>query len=258
MPKIKKRAGLPKIEGFERVKYHELALGGLCARVYSAYFGKPKRIIDAFSILYGRGKPKGNTGRISKATEMLLDASYLDLYKVERSNWPLLHANLLPLYQMFDRKKARLNEEDRKIVESALIGNSQDAKRWEITAEEALGKVEFASAPMKMQYYLNSAGTLALLALFKQQAPQFKEEMALLRRIKEKTYGLGKVAPEEMAESQNMGIMQNFVDDIVLKTRVGIKEGEELKNLLIFKIAKLSHAPEVELNFEEQVEKLFQ
>ncbi|MBI5224756.1 hypothetical protein HY989_02710 [Candidatus Micrarchaeota archaeon] len=258
MPKIKERAGVPKIEGFERVKYHDLALGGLSARVYSAYFGRPKKIIDAFSILYGRGKPKGNTGRISKATGMLLDANYLDLYKVEKSNWPLLHANLLPLYQMFEKRKARLNEGDRKIVESALIGTPEDAQRFAITADEAQGIVEFIPAPIKMQAYLNSAGTLALLALFKQQAPQFKEEMALLRRIKEKTYGLGKIAPEEMAESQNMGIMLNFVDDLVLKTRVGIKEGEDLKNLLIFKIAKLSHAPEVELNFEEQVEKLFQ
>ncbi|MFH1257443.1 MAG: hypothetical protein V1658_00740, partial [Candidatus Micrarchaeota archaeon] len=246
----KPKAGVPKIEGFERVKYHGLVTSGLPARAYAAYFGKPKRIIDAYKILYMREKQtSANTGRISNITSQLVNANYLDLYKVESSNWPLLTSNLLPLFEQFELRKIRLNEGDRKTLQAALVPNFDSGLRFGINEEEAFGKEEFKPPILKMQTYLNSAASLALISLFKQGAPEFKEERELLRRIKEKAYGATGKAGEE--EAFSIGDMANFASDMVLKTRVGIKEGEAVRNLMLFKIIRFNHDELVVKKMEE-------
>ncbi|MFH0971989.1 MAG: hypothetical protein V1835_05495 [Candidatus Micrarchaeota archaeon] len=256
MPKSKAAAGIPKLAGFERIKYHGLTLTGLTSRVYSAYFGQPKRIIDAYNVLYCRGKEKPlSTGRISIATSQLVDANYLDLYQIESSNWPLLAANLLPLHELFEIRKVRLNDSDQKRLQASLVPNYEAAARFGITEEEASGKAEFVPSPFKIKAYLNSVATLALITLFKQQQPEFKEERELLRRIKAKTYGLADQKDEAAADFAKI---ENFSSDLVLNTRVSLKEGEEPANILLFKIARLIHEPAEVKKIEEEVIELFE
>jgi hypothetical protein len=255
MPSFKPASKLPKIEGFERIKYQDLAISGLPARVYSAYFGRPKRIIDAFKILYCRGKDRpSNTGRISMATTKLIEANYVDLYKIERSNWPLLCANLQPLYGLFIKKKIRTNEEDRKWLEKALIPNFEASERFGITEEEAIGSIEFVPSLMKITAHLNSAISMALLSLAKAQQPDFKEERELLRRIKARTVGNEETGVLEM----DISSVNAFADDLTLKTRVAIKGGEDPTNILFFKLVRLLHEKEHADKIEEDVFTLFE
>ncbi len=251
----KKRARIPKIEGFERIKYQHLTLSGLTARAYSAYFGTPRRIIDAYSILYCRGQEKSvNTGRISNATTLLVNANYLDMFKVERSNWPLLCANLQPLYELFYQKGVKLDAEDRRRLFDALLGTPKAAERFGITDEEALGKAEFIPSPLKMQSYLNSASTFGLLSLYKQQQPQFKEEREMLRRIKQKAYG---ASSEEKEERANPAILENFSADLALNAKASLKTGDEPSEILLFKIIRLNHEKPIALKIEEEAASLF-
>lgn len=240
MPNRKPHAGVPKLEAFDRIIYQNLTVSGLSARVYSAYFGSPKRIIDAFDLLYCRGKEKKpSTGRISNATHLLLKANCLDLFKIEKSNWPLLLANLEPLYFLFEEKKIRLLDRDKKTLQKALIGTPELSSRFGITTEEAQGQEEFIPSPLKMKTYLNSAATMALVDLFKQQAPDFKEERALLRRIKQKTQGIED--KQGGGAQSDIGDIANFSSDLALNTRVSIKEGEDASGILLFKILRLMH-----------------
>ncbi|HLC48753.1 MAG TPA: hypothetical protein VJI13_06775, partial [Candidatus Norongarragalinales archaeon] len=233
-------AKIPKIEDFERIKYQNLTLSGLTARAYSAYFGTPKRIIDVFNTLYCRGKEKiPSTGRISIASSQLVSANYLDLYQVEGSNWPLMAANLSPLHEMFEMRRARLDEDEKRRLERALTPDYEAAERFGMTEEEARGKAEYVPSPIKIQRYLNSASTLALLSLAKQQAPEFKEEREMLRRIKER--GLGQAERKEEVVEEDLGSISAFSMDLALKTRVAIKGGEEPRNILFFKIVRLNH-----------------
>ncbi|MEK6953647.1 MAG: hypothetical protein AABX01_01460 [Candidatus Micrarchaeota archaeon] len=261
MAKSKVNIGLPKIEGFERVKYHGLADYGLSARVYSAYFGRPKRILDAFNILYCRGREKTpSTGRISLISKQLVDANYLDLYKIERSNWPLMASNLNPLYEKFQLAKVRLNDADRGMLEKALIGDYEASLRFGISDDEAQGKEEFIPSTTKMQRHLNSVATLALLSLARQQQPDFKEERELLRRIKAKTYGASQKALDGAGELQGEDIIsiEGFAGSLALSTRVEMKEGEEPSNMLLFKIIRLMHMQKEAQAIEGAIVALFE
>lgn len=237
-------AAIPKLEGFARVSYQSPAFSGLTARVYSAFFGEPRKIIDAYNILYCRGMQRTpSTGRISLSTSALIEAGYLDRYKIETSNWPLFSSNLLPLYEFFERRQVRLNDADRETLEAALIPDGDAAARFGISQEEAQGKEEFIPSPLKLTAHLNSALTHALLTLCKQQQPQFEAERKLLERIKKRAYGVSEKEREEgRLEKPDLRSLEAFSDDLVLKTRSSMKEGEEPRNILLFKLLRLLHA----------------
>lgn len=248
---------VPIIDGFERIKYQNLAHFGLAARVYSAYFGAPKRIIDVYNLLYCRGKQKPpSTGRISGATSQLVAMNYLDLYQVESSNWPLMASNLEPLYESFALKRSRIDDEDRKMLEAALIPTSEAAERFAITEEEANGKVDFVPSPIKLERYLNSSATLALLSLARQQQPDFKEERALLSRLKARTYGVAD-SQDEIAK-EDISAPEAFAAELALKARAGLKGGDEPRFILLFKIIRLVHGQKEADRLEENVISLFE
>ncbi len=256
MRKKRLKANLPTIEGFSHIKYQTPALSGLTARVYAAFIGKPKRIIDVYDLLYCRDKKKTpNTGRISEATSQLLQINYLDLYQTETSNWPLLASNLLPLEEMFGAKRVRINESDRKSLHQLLMPDYEQAERFAISEDEASGKIEFIPSPLKMQTYLNSLATMALISLSKQQQPEFKEERELLRRIRQRTYG---VTEEKKTEAQQPLSPKEIASDLALKARVSIKGGEEPRNIFLLKLIHLSTYPEIAENIEEEVFSLFE
>ncbi|MFH1750846.1 MAG: hypothetical protein ABH863_04155 [Candidatus Micrarchaeota archaeon] len=257
MAKKRPSTALPKIEGFERIKYQGPALSGLSSRVYSSYMGKPRRIIDAYNLLYCRGKQKmPSTGRISNATRELLEANFLDLYQTEGSNWPLYSANLEPLFGLFQARKIRLDDKERKKLSKALVPDYESAERFGISEDEAQGKSEYVPSPLKMLRYLNSASMLALLSLARQQQPDFKEERELLSRIKSRTMGLTEKKDE--IREEDLSTIGAFSDDLALKARVGLKSGEDPRSLLFFKLLRLEHEPTEADAIEAEILALFE
>jgi hypothetical protein len=247
-----------KAFGFKDLHYKSTA-----TKVYAAFFGRWRRIIDAYRVVYG--KRRGNTGRISVVARKLAEAGFLVSKKTGRV-WPLWTASMKPFYDEFKSKQIKLTADDKNRIETMFFGNKKISASLALEEEETKGKKTFVPTLAKMRAFLDAVVMLALY-YFGNREQHYSNEMnrvmlsVVKKRIEsakpeQKEKERGEIPPtveETFKPDTEEKWIQFQAISIVLNARAELADFKKPKEILLFKLIQFLFEPHYAREIIEKV-----